>query len=547
MNNLTNKQVRELRKQFRESKNHKEVKPVSLVGDSSDTTILFNVAGMQQLVPYLVGKDHPNGTRLYNIQKCLRNNDIDDIGDERHLSMFEMMWNRSLWDYFKKESLERTIEFLTSPEYLGIDINKLGGTIFAGGGIVPRDDFAFETLQKLGIKHITEIGFDDKQESDNFWTPGAVGPCGPCCEFYYDRGDDWYIYIDPISGQDMPSDRKLGVNDRYTEIRNNVFMEYYGDNGTLTPLSQQNVDTGMWFERLCMVLQGKDTAFDTDIFTPYIYILEEYSRRWSSYLNNPKSYRIAIDHLRAAAFLISDGILPSNEWRGYVVRRLIRRMYYNILSKIIFDKSKVYILLKTLIKKIYTDYSLYYDNFEKSEYIYNIIKKECEWFQKTIKNWIWHFNNLIKNNNNQISGQDSFKLYDTYWLPFDIVKDLCEDRLPVIYVSKAEFEIEMEKAKELSRKWANFAKWTDWSIYIGWLPETIFLWYKELELSDSKLLKHFILQENGQRVFIFDKTVFYAESGGQKGDSWYITLDDNSIIYVCDTIKFAGVYMHISW
>lgn len=540
MKNLTSKQVRELWTKFRESKWHKEVKPVSLVADSGNKTVLFNVAGMQQLVPYLVGKDHPHGKRLYNIQKCIRTNDIDDIGDERHFSMFEMMGNWSLGDYFKKESLERTVEFLTSPEYLWIDINKLGGTVFAGGGIVPRDDFAYETLQRLGIKHITEIGFDENQESDNFRTPGAVGPCGPCCEFYYDRWEEGHIYIDPINGEDMLSDRWLGINDRYTEIWNNVFMEYYGDNGKLTPLSQQNVDTGMWFERLCMVLQNKETVFDTDLFDKHISMLEWYSS--TKYKSNPKSYRIVMDHLRASTFLIWDGVLPSNEGRGYVLRRLIRRMYYN-LDKLVMNNEDNYTILQTLISNFVSEYGPYYDWLDHSSNIYDIIKKECQTFQKTIVTGIGHFNNLIKNGGDKISGFDGFKLYDTYGLPRDIINDLSKDHN--ISISRDEFDAELEKAKETARKWANFTKWIDRSRYINGLPETSFVWYRELELYDFTVLRDFVTEETSQRCIVLDKTVFYAESWGQKGDSWSLTLDDWSNIYVSDTIKFAGVYIHI--
>ena len=540
MKNLTSKQVRELWTKFRESKWHKEVKPVSLVADSGNKTVLFNVAGMQQLVPYLVGKDHPHGKRLYNIQKCIRTNDIDDIGDERHFSMFEMMGNWSLGDYFKKESLEWTVEFLTSPEYLWIDINKLGGTVFAGGGIVPRDDFAYETLQRLGIKHITEIGFDENQESDNFRTPGAVGPCGPCCEFYYDRWEEGQIYIDPINGEDMLSDRWLGVNDRYTEIWNNVFMEYYWDNGKLTPLSQQNVDTGMWFERLCMVLQRKETVFDIDLFDKHIYMLEWYSS--TKYSQSPKPYRIVMDHLRASSFLVWDGILPSNEGRGYVLRRLIRRMYYN-LDKLTSNNQDIYTIISELINRFAADYWSYYNELQNSSYIYQIIKKECEWFQKTIVNWIGQFNNLIKNGSDKISGFDGFKLYDTYGLPRDIINDLSKDHN--ISISRDEFDAELEIAKQTARKWANFTKWIDRSRYINGLPETFFVWYRELELPDFTILRDFVTEETGQRCIVLDKTVFYAESWGQKGDSWILTLDDWSNVYISDTIKFAGVYIHI--
>lgn len=274
------------------------------MADSENKSVLFTVAGMQPFVPYLVGKPHPLGSRLYNIQKCIRTNDIDDIGDERHLSMFEMMGNWSLGDYFKKEAITRSIEFLV--DVLGIDKSKLGATIFAGDEAagIPRDDESFGVLQALGVQHIKEMSFDEHGESDNFWTPGPVGPCGPCVEFYYDRGDAF-----------GPDDWDMGVNDRYTEIRNNVMMSYYqdGSGNGFQPLAQKNVDTGMGFERLNMVLQDTETIFETDVFASAREIIAAHTdTTYSDYL---QSYRVIMDHLRAATFLICDGVLPSNEGR----------------------------------------------------------------------------------------------------------------------------------------------------------------------------------------------------------------------------------------
>lgn len=326
----TSWEVRKLWNEFRLSKQHAEAKPVSLVASSENKSVLFNVAGMQQFVPYLVGKPHPLGQRLHNIQRCIRTNDIEDIGDERHLSMFEMMGNWSLGDYFKTEALTWTVEFLV--DVLWIPKHRLGATIFAWDEAtgIPRDTESYDILKTLGIDRISELWFDKDGDSDNFWTPGAIGPCGPCCEFYYDRGIDGQIYIDPITGDDMASDWDIGVNDRYTEIRNNVFMAYYQDwsgNG-FTPLSQTNVDTGMWFERLIMVLQNTETIFETDLFMPIIHQIEELTH--TQYTSHLKAYRIILDHLRASVFLVADGVTPSNEWRWYILRRLIRRAYYYI-------------------------------------------------------------------------------------------------------------------------------------------------------------------------------------------------------------------------
>jgi alanyl-tRNA synthetase len=258
-------QIRQLRDQFRKERSHVRSAPSPLIKSSKeDATTLFNVAGMQPLVPYLMGKEHPDGKRLYNIQACIRTPDIEDIGDERHLTCFEMMGNRSLGDYFKTDSITRSIEFLV--KYAGIPLERLGATIFAGDeqAKIPYDQVSKDMLETMGITHIKEMSFDENRESDNFRRPGPVGPCGPCCEIYYDRGDDY--------GTD---DWDMGTNDRYTEIWNNVFMAYYDDGScNLVELPAKNVDTGMGFERLMMVVQDVDTIYETDVFSPTLEIIQ---------------------------------------------------------------------------------------------------------------------------------------------------------------------------------------------------------------------------------------------------------------------------------
>ncbi|MFA7285085.1 MAG: alanine--tRNA ligase-related protein [Candidatus Absconditabacterales bacterium] len=530
MTMLSNQEVRQQWKLFRETRGHAHAKPVSLVADSENKSVLFTVAGMQPFVPYLVGKPHPLGSRLYNIQKCIRTNDIDDIGDERHLSMFEMMGNWSLGDYFKKEAITRSIEFLI--DVLHIDKSKLGATIFAGDEAagIPRDDESFEVLQALGIQHIKEMSFDEHGESDNFWTPGPVGPCGPCVEFYYDRGESF-----------GPDDWDMGVNDRYTEIRNNVMMSYYqdGSGNGFQPLAQKNVDTGMGFERLNMVLQHTETIFETDVFASARAIIAAHTDTiYSDYL---QSYRVIMDHLRAATFLICDGVLPSNEGRGYVLRRLIRRGYFNVTKLRELSTEQYAEFVKSFVTACITEFGPWYDGMAgKADEVCDAIIKECQQFQQTIANGLAELERLIKKG--QISGSDTFKLFDSFGLPWDIIKDVLLSR--GLSVDKEAFDEQVEQAKQRSRASAAFVKDTQWSKYLEGVPETKFVGYESMLLQQSTILKDFVT-DSGQRVLVFDVTPFYATGGGQVGDKGSITLDSGEKLNIRETIKYAGVYLHL--
>ena len=524
---LTNKEVREKRHEFRHARGHKYAKPVSLIADSENKSV-FTVAGMQQFVPFLVGKPHPLGSRLFNIQKCIRTNDIDDIGDERHLSMFEMMGNRSLGDYFKDDAIARSVEFLVN--ILGIDKEKLGATIFAGDTArgIPKDNESLEKLKSLGITRIKEMAFDEHGESDNFWTPGPVWPCGPCVEFHFDRGDKFW-----------PDDRNMWVNDRYTEIWNNVMMAYYQDGSGEIQAGQKNVDTGMWFERLVMVLQGTETIFETDIFAYGIETIEGFTD--THYLDHLQSYRILLDHLRSATFLICDGVVPSNEGRGYVLRRLIRRGYFNLTKLSNLDTTKLAQLFNQFVTGVIDDFAPSYEGMAgKADFVVDTLAKECQQFQQTISNGLNELEKLIKKW--PISGAESFKLFDSFWLPWDVIKDvLVSHDLPV---DKNAFDEEVENAKIRSRSATTFVKNTEWSKYIAWIAETKFIGYQQFESKDSQLLKDFETDQ-GQRVLIFDTTPFYATGGGQVSDFGIIILDSGEEVLVKEVIKYAWVYLHL--
>lgn len=520
------------------TRNHKELSPASLI-PKGDTTSLFTVAWMQQLVPYLSWKIHEQGTRLFNIQKCIRTPDIDEIGDERHLTMFEMMWNWSLWDYFKKDSITWSIEYLT--RVCNIPLEKIWATIYAWDEKLwlEEDKESRQILNKLWIPN-TRI----KAMKENWWGPaGEVGPCGPDCEFYYDRGDKFWL-----------NDWLMDDNDRYIEIWNNVFMEYYKDqDGNFKKLSQQNIDTGMGLERLSMILQNKNTIFETDLFEWIIKAIQTYT--WFSYppyekeevkftekeQEITKRFRIIADHIRASLFLISDGIIPSNEWRGYVLRRLIRRAFYNmyLLNENI-DYKK---LVNAIYKAVESKYWQFRQNIKNNQTLPDIIVNEIWKFEKTIQKWLKLLNEKLEDISwNMIDGEICFKLYDTFGFPFELTKEIWESRW--YNIDEKGFKKYMQKAKEKSKENAKtvFKRWIDWAAYLKGIAPTKFVGYENLEEENIKVLKYFEVEWN--KIYIFDKTPFYAEWGGQTADKWKIILDDGNELNIKDVQNFAWVYLH---
>ena len=395
---MRSEDIRKLRKQFWEDpkRNHKWLPPDKLIPSHWDTTAMFTLAGMQQLVPYLSWKAHPLWTRLYNIQKCLRTNDIDEVGDERHLTLFEMMWNWSLWDYFKKEAIQWSREFLT--DYLKIPLEKIGASVFKWEDNIPEDIQSYNLWRE---QWISEEKIKKLWKEDNFWWPaGEIWPCGPCTEIYVDRGDIWW-----------PADWNIGENDRYIEIWNDVFMEYYKDKDwSYKKLPQQNVDTGMWLERITMIMQQVPTVFETDLFEPIIKVIEKYANKfyplkeyfWNNLnknyskeeilrlneLEDTKRFRIIADHVRASVFLIWDWLIPSNEGRWYVLRRLIRRFFYNLilLNKDFKDIENFVDEIVDVIANKYWDVRPEVRN--EKENIKKVLKEEIIKFNKTINRWL---------------------------------------------------------------------------------------------------------------------------------------------------------------
>jgi len=745
---LTSEQIRLLRKKFWEDpkRKHKWLPPDKLVPTHGDTTAMFTLAGMQQLVPYLMWKKHPLWTRLYNIQKCVRTNDIDEVWDERHLTFFEMMWNWSLGDYFKKEAINRSFEFLT--EYLGISKDKLGATIFKWEENIPMDKESMKIWEELWIpkERIKPLWKDD-----NFRGPAwEIWPCWPCTEIYFDRWDLWW-----------ENDWNLGENDRYLEIRNDVFMEYYKgevwreiwrglkrwrgseensgeiwregkiwwekvltekdevvseidkktykiiwiaidiqkkhgglltekqyqriladrlkqlwfkveleksieildswkkygerfadlvvDNEIVielkntnsqqeykkaikqlraylekwwykvwlvlnfwvtplwkirlnwkktlqtssenssdlyyyTPLPQKNVDTGMGLERITMVMQWVPTVFETDLFEPILskiseilwikYPLEDvYWKNIENLSDNQKQnlikkvlekvkndsvlsnilrrFRIIADHIRAAVFLIADGVVPSNEGRWYVLRRLIRRLYYNLILLKQLNTNEINRFVDSLVEVIVSKYWKWRPEIkEEKDSVKRILLNEILKFRKTIDKWLSLITNFIskleKEKNKVIPSEIIFKLYDTYGFPVELIEEIASSH--GIKVDVEWFKKLMKEAKDRSRQATKtvFKRGIDWWKYLKWLPQTEFIGYEKFKETEVKLLKDFEVEIDGKkiRVLIFDKTPFYAEWWWQTADKWKVILDNWEELEVYDVQKYAGVYLH---
>ena len=408
---------------------HKVIPSAPLIPEN-DPSVLFTTAGMQPLVPYLLGEKHPEGTRLTDYQKCLRTNDIDEVGDNRHLTYFEMMGNWSLGDYFKEESIAMSFEFLTKE--LGIPAEKISVTCFAGDEDAPRDNITAECWKKAGIPE-ERIYFYGKD--DNWWIAGEEGPCGPDTEMFYDTGK-------PACGDNCQPSCDCG---KYVEIWNNVFMEYYkSKDGTYTKLKQRNVDTGLGLERMTMLLQGKQTPFDTELFAPIMEKLSQLAK-----VDNIESRRIVAEHLRASMMIICDGGRPSNIDRGYVLRKLIHRMSRH-LNKLQIDLSELSNLIDLNIDVLKEMYPELVDN---KETIKQTIIEEKDKFIKTLSHGEKEFEKAVEKakqeNKNIIDGQTIFKLYETYGFPPEITADLAREK--GFEIDTTEFDKLFKEHQEKSR------------------------------------------------------------------------------------------------
>ncbi len=418
--------IKDLYIDFFVSKGHKQI-PSSPVVPENDPSVLFNTAGMQPLIPYLMGEPHPYGTRLCDYQKCIRTNDLDEIGDTTHHTFFEMLGNWSLGDYFKDESITWSFEFLT--KVLNIPVEKLAVTVFAGNDLIPFDEVSYNKWLSLGIKK-ERIA---KTALDNFWIAGTSGPCGPDTEIFYFR-----------SNEEAPETFDP-EDDRWVEIWNNVFMQYYKDeNGTVTELPKKNVDTGMGVERITTVLEGVDDNYKSSIWSDVIDLISDIAGL--PYEGNEKSMRIIADHIRTAVFISSDpaGIKPSNTDQGYILRRLIRRAIRHA-KKLGIDISSNW--EEQIANLIISKYESYYSELrENKQIVLDVLKNEKEKFNRTLEKGLREFNKV---SNKDIDGDVAFHLYDTYGFPIELTEELAKDA--GISVDIKGFNEKFKAHQELSR------------------------------------------------------------------------------------------------
>lgn len=448
---ITSNEIRQKFLEFFKTKNHSIIPSASVVPEN-DPTVLFNTAWMQPLVPYLLWEKHPLWKRLANYQKCIRTNDIEDVWDDTHLTFFEMLWNWSLWDYFKKESISWSYEFLTSPDWMNIDPKKLAVTVFAWDDYAPRDEESADIWRSLSITNISYLG-----KEDNWWWPaGLTWPCWPDTEIFYWV---WESEFPPVWST-VRNDSK-----NWVEIWNNVFMEYLKDEkGNFIKSSIKNVDTGMGLERITRVLNWASSVYETDVFSD---IIDNICKvLWVKYETETKSsIRIIADHLRASVIMLSDWIIPSNVDQWYILRRLLRRairQWYKLGFKWQFLSE----VAKTIIKKFEDIYPQVKNNIDK---ILTQIDKEEKQFLYTLWNWLKEFDKLLKwfeiafqktwKIIDTISWDKAFKLYDTYWFPIEMTEELALEKW--LKVDKIWFEEAFKKHQELSRAWAEkkFAWW----------------------------------------------------------------------------------------
>ena len=410
------------------SKGHKQI-PSAPVVPENDPSVLFNTAGMQPLIPYLMGEAHPYGTRLCDYQKCIRTNDLDAIGDTTHHTFFEMLGNWSLGDYFKDESISWSFEFLT--EHLNIPVERLAVTVFSGNDLIPFDEVSYNKWLSLGIKK-ERIA---KTVEDNFWIAGTSGPCGPDTEIFYFRSND------EIPENFDPED------EHWVEIWNNVFMQYFKDEaGNVTELPKKNVDTGMGVERVTAILEGVNDNYKSSIWSDVIDLISNISNL--PYEGNEESMRIIADHIRTAVFISADpaGIKPSNTDQGYILRRLIRRAIRHA-KKLNIDINSNW--EEQIARLLISKYKKYYSELDSNEVVVlEVLKNEKEKFNRTLEKGLKEFNKVISKSNN-IDGITAFHLYDTYGFPIELTIELANENN--VTVDEKGFNEKFKEHQNLSR------------------------------------------------------------------------------------------------
>ena len=528
-------QLREMFLSFFETKGHLRLPSFSLIPQNDASLLLIN-SGMAPMKPYFKGEQEPPRHRVCTCQKCIRTGDIENIGKTaRHGTYFEMLGNFSFGDYFKHEAIAWSWEFLTSPEWVGIDPDRLYPSIYVD------DDEAFEIWNKeIGIpaERIFRFG-----KEDNFWEHGA-GPCGPCSEIYYDRGPEY--------GCGKPDCTVSCDCDRYMEVWNNVFSQFDNDGeGHYTELKQKNIDTGMGLERLAVVCQGVDSLFDVDTVMNITHKVSELTGAYYGKSHKMDvSLRVITDHIRSATFMICDGVLPSNEGRGYVLRRLLRRAARH--GKLLgVNEPFLYKVIDTVIHENECQYP---ELREKQSYITKVVKTEEENFAKTIDAGMKIFGDLLAehkaNGETVFSGADAFKLYDTYGFPVDLTIEMCADE--GMTVDEAEFKKLMEEQRVRARKAREALGDLGWAgqEFGKEVPETEFVGYDRTEsegtvvalVAEGEICGE--VNEGMDAIVVLDRTPMYAEMGGQVADQGVMTAD-GVVFKVNNVLKNkGGKYMH---
>ena len=540
MKNFGLNELREMYLAFFESKGHLRLPSFSLIPKNDPSLLLIN-AGMSPMKTWFTGEEEPPRRRVTTCQKCIRTPDIDNIGKTaRHGTYFEMLGNFSFGDYFKREALHWAWEFLTSPDWVGLDPDRLYPSVFSGNETTPADDEAFEIWNKeIGIPADRIYRFG---KEDNFWEHGS-GPCGPCSEIYYDRGEEY--------GCGKP-DCHVGCDcDRYMEVWNIVFSQFNNDGqGNYTELSQKNIDTGMGLERLAVVCQNVNSLFDVDTVMNITHKVSEITgAHYGETYDKDVSLRIITDHIRSSTFMICDGVLPSNEGRGYVLRRLLRRAARHGRLLGVHEPF----LYKVCGMVIHENRGAYPELSERQEYITSVIRAEEENFARTIDGGLSIFAGLLAQHREKgesvFSGADAFKLYDTYGFPLDLTKEMATEA--GLGVDESAFQSLMREQRERARaaRAADETAWAGMDLGLDNTP-TAFTGY-ELLHDDGRILAIVAENELRERVgagveasIVLDKTPFYAEMGGQSADNGLLILKD-AVFEVRDVQKNkAGKVLH---
>ena len=509
-------ELREMFLKFFETKGHLRLPSFSLIPQNDASLLLIN-SGMAPMKPFFTGEQEPPRHRVTTCQKCIRTGDIENIGHtDRHGTYFEMLGNFSFGDYFKKEAIHWAWEFLTSPEWVGLDPSRLYPSVFAGNETTPADDEAFRIWnEEIGIapERIFKFG-----KEDNFWEHGS-GPCGPCSEIYYDRGEKY--------GCGRPGCTVGCECDRYIEVWNVVFSQFDNDgNNHYTELKQKNIDTGMGLERLACVCQGVGSLFDVDTVMNITNKVSEITQaHYGESREKDVSLRVITDHIRSAVFMICDGVLPSNEGRGYVLRRLLRRAARH--GKLLgVNEPFLYQVCGTVIHE---NGGHYPELRERQDYITKVIRVEEENFAKTIDGGIKIFNEMLLGHKEKgektFSGVDAFKLYDTYGFPVDLTLEMVQEQ--GMELDEAEFKQLMEEQRQRARKAREALGDLGWAgVEFGKdVPETEFVGYENTSIQDAKVVALVVENELAEElmpgvegIVVLDKTPFYAEMGGQTAD-----------------------------